>query len=435
MFFLVLFSFLSGLATILAPCVWPLLPIILSATTTGGRRKPLGIVTGISVAFLFATLGLAYLIKVIPFDPEVLRTAGVVVIGCLGLALLIPVLGRWLEGGVSRLTNFSGRFLRRSGEGFESGFVIGAALGLVWSPCAGPILGTVATLAATQAVDLAVVALAVAFVVGIAVPLYLLAFVGQRLLVGTRQLAPYTGIIQRVFGGVMLLAAGVIYTGYDKVLQTKLIETYPACGLVLNSLEGNPRVLEALRDLRTKATNSQAVGDQVESIAEPIQVPDPTNAARLPVFSHAPTLAGLSGWLNTNGRALSLEGLQGQVTLVHFWTLGCANCLRTLPTVTAWYEQYKAAGLVVLGIHTPEFAYEHDPKNVAQALRQHGITYPVAQDNDFATWQAFGNQYWPTLYLVDALGQVRYTHFGEGQYAETQSAIELLLKEAQATQQ
>lgn len=424
MLILFFFTLLAGVATIVAPCIWPLLPIILSATITGGKRKPLGIVTGISVAFLFATLALSYLIRIIPFDPETLRLVGVGVIGFFGMTLIVPSLGRWLEARVSRLMNFGGRTLHLQGDGFWSGLLVGMALGLVWSPCAGPILATVATLAATQALDWTVVLLALTFVVGVAIPLYFLALLGQRLLAGTRRLSPYTGMIQRVFGVIMLAAAIIIYTGYDKTLQTKLIETYPVCGVVLNSFETNPWVLEELKKLRFRQVDEAS--DPVKSVNH---VPQP-QAKTLPNLGPAPAFSELGPWINT--APLSLEGLRGQVVLIHFWTFGCINCIRTLPAVTKWYEQYREQGLVVVGIHTPEFAYERELKSVERAVKERGITYPVALDNQYATWNAYENQYWPAFYLIDATGKLRYTHFGEGRYETTEKAIENLIQEAQA---
>jgi thiol-disulfide isomerase/thioredoxin len=231
-------------------------------------------------------------------------------------------------------------------------------------------------------------------------------------------------MIQRVFGVIMLAAAIIIYTGYDKTLQTKLIETYPVCGVVLNSFETNPWVLEELKKLRFRQVDEAS--DPVKSVNH---VPQP-QAKTLPNLGPAPAFSELGPWINT--APLSLEGLRGQVVLIHFWTFGCINCIRTLPAVTKWYEQYREQGLVVVGIHTPEFAYERELKNVERAVKERGITYPVALDNQYATWNAYENQYWPAFYLIDATGKLRYTHFGEGRYETTEKAIENLIQEAQA---
>jgi cytochrome c biogenesis protein CcdA len=248
---LIVFAFLSGVVTIFAPCIWPILPIVLSAGATGGERKPLGIVSGLAVSFMIATLTLAFIVKVIPFDPEVLRLFAVLVIALLGLTLIIPVLGAQLEGIVSRFASFGGQYTRNSGTGFWGGFITGFALGLVWSPCAGPILATIATLAATQAVSFQVVLVTLAFVLGVSLPLFVLAVLGKKILTKTRALAPYTKRIQQSFGLIMILAAGAIYTGYDKTLQTKLLDTFPSYESFLNGLEKNDAVKQKLDELKS----------------------------------------------------------------------------------------------------------------------------------------------------------------------------------------
>lgn len=247
---LILFAFFSGIVTIFAPCIWPILPIVLSAGATGGERKPLGIVTGLAVSFMLATLALAFVVQVIPFDPEVLRLFAVFVIALLGLTLIVPALGARLEGVVSRFASLGGRFTKNSGTGFWSGFITGFALGLVWSPCAGPILATIATLAATQAVSFQVVLVTLAFVLGVSLPLFVLAVLGKRVLAKTRALAPYTKRIQQAFGLIMILAALAIYTGYDKTLQTNLLDTFPKYESFLNGLEKNATVKEKLNELK-----------------------------------------------------------------------------------------------------------------------------------------------------------------------------------------
>ncbi|MEP7162265.1 MAG: cytochrome c biogenesis protein DipZ [Candidatus Moraniibacteriota bacterium] len=420
---LLFFTFLSGVVTILAPCIWPLLPIILSASASGGHRKPLGIVTGIAVSFTFFTLSLSYILKIIPFDPDNLRLFGVVIIAFLGLVLVIPALGKRMEGLVSRLSSFGGRFLGQSGTGFGSGFITGFALGIVWSPCAGPILATVATLAATQAVNAAVVLVTVAFVAGVAVPLYVFALVGQKLLTKTRALSPYTARIQQVFGVIMILAALAIYTGYDRTLQTKLLDTFPSYGSFLNQFEKNETVKQELENLQNPKQETSLMAEAKKTLRN--------MQASLENQGPAPEFVGISTWLNTEGnRPLSLASLRGKVVLVDFWTYSCINCIRTLPYVTSWYDKYKDDGFVVVGIHTPEFEFEKKTANVENAIRQYKIHYPVAQDNDFATWRAYRNQYWPAHYLIDAEGNIRERHFGEGNYEETEKAIQSLLKEA-----
>ena len=422
---LLFFAFLSGIATILSPCIWPILPILLSAGVSGGDRKPLGIVTGLMVSFTLFTLALSYLLKVIPIDPETLRLLAVAVISFLGLVLIVPALGKYLEAFVSRLSGVGGR-LAKTGKGFKKGFVTGFALGLVWSPCAGPILATVATVAATQALSLSVVLLTVAFVLGIGVPLFILTLLGQRILTRTRALSPYTGRIQQFFGVIMILAALAIYTGYDQKLQLQFAEFCSEKGMPLlgGSFESNALVTKALEKLRNPEGDRQ--------LLVPVKnFPSGENEdlSGLPDLGEAPEFVGIMNWLNID-KPLSLEkDLRGKVVLLDFFTYSCINCIRTMPYVTSWYEKYKEEGLVVIGIHTPEFEYEKKTANVADAIERHQITYPVAQDNDYATWKAYNNRYWPAFYLIDQKGHIRYVHFGEGRYEETEQAIQDLLKE------
>ncbi|MDP2838305.1 MAG: cytochrome c biogenesis protein DipZ [Candidatus Moranbacteria bacterium] len=418
---LIAFAFLSGVVTIFAPCIWPILPIVLSAGATGGERKPLGIVSGLAVSFMLVTLALAYIIQTIPFDPEVLRFFAVGVITILGLTFLIPPLGAQLEGIVSRLASFGGRYTRNSGTGFWGGFLTGFSLGLVWSPCAGPILATIATLAATQAVSFQVVFITLAFVLGVSLPLFALAVLGKKVLTKTRILAPYIGRIQQVFGLIMILAALAIYTGYDKKLQTSLLDTFPRYEGFLNGLEKNATVKEKLDEL--KSANG-------ENTLRTVEEPKLNITSALPQLGQAPEFVGIEKWLNTDS-ALTMKDLRGKVVLIHFWTYTCINCIRTLPYVTRWYEQYKDQGLVVVGVHTPEFPYEKKTENVLGAMSKYRINYPVAQDNQYQTWQAYNNRYWPAVYLVDAEGSIRLTHFGEGNYKEIEQAIQDLLEKEQ----
>lgn len=417
---LILFAFLSGMVTIFAPCIWPILPIVLSAGATSGERKPLGIVMGLAVSFMLATLALAFVVQVIPFDPEVLRLFAVFVIALLGLTLIIPALGARLEGTVSRFASLGGRFMKNSGTGFWSGFITGFALGLVWSPCAGPILATIATLAATQAVSFQVVLITLAFVLGVSLPLFVLAVLGKRILTKTRVLAPYTKRIQQSFGLIMILAAGAIYTGYDKTLQTKLLDTFPSYESFLNGLEKNDMVKQKLDELKGVDRGSSLLKkEEAKSSMK----------SDLPQYGQAPEFVGIEKWLNTDS-PLTLDGLRGKVVLIDFWTYSCINCIRTLPYVTGWYEKYKDQGFVVIGVHTPEFAFEKKTMNVVDAMARYKISYPVAQDNNYGTWRAYGNRYWPAHYLVDTEGRIREYHFGEGNYKETEQAIQSLLEEA-----
>lgn len=424
MIVLLLFAFISGLVTILAPCIWPLLPIILSSTTTGGRAKPLGITLGIVTSFAFFTLTISYIVKIIPFDPNILRLFAVIVIGFLGFTLAVPRLSQLLEGWVSGFSGKFAGFTKTKDQGFRGGLITGLALGIVWSPCAGPILATIATLAATQSVNFATVLVTLVYVVGVGIPLFFFATLGSHFFNKSRTASKYTETIQRIFGIVMILTALAIFTNYDKVVQVKLLDFFPSYSNFLYKLENNKAVQEQLESLRGKKDMKD------ESMNKNIIMITPTLG--LGDFGRAPEFAGITKWLNLgeDKASLTMAELRGKVVLIDFWTYTCINCIRTLPFVTSWYEKYKDQGFVVVGVHTPEFEFEKNTGNVEGAIRQYKINYPVAQDNDYKTWDAFNNRFWPAKYLIDTDGTIRYTHFGEGEYDITEKNIQTLLREA-----
>lgn len=408
------FAFLSGLVTILAPCIWPLLPIILSSSIGGKTSaRPAGITLGIMMSFTFFTLTLSFLVRLFGIDPSRLRTFAIVIIAFLGLCLVIPKLSQLLEERLSRVGNKI-RVKTVAGHDFGTGLLTGLSLGILWAPCAGPILAAIAALAITGRVTFSVFLLTIAYVTGVGLPLFLFGYGGQRLLQHTRKLAAYTGKIQQGFGVLMILTAFAIYQNYDKTLQLKLANRFPTLTPSFTQLEETKAVQEQL---------TQLIG---EGAKEPYLDPSLYNE-RTP----APELSGITRWLNTD-HPLSLQELRGKVVLVDFWTYTCINCLRTLPHVTHWYNTYKDEGFVVIGVHTPEFEFEKKTENVQEAIKRAGIQYPVAQDNAFGTWTAYQNRYWPAEYLIDARGSIRRTHFGEGSYDEMEEAIKGLLKETGA---
>lgn len=418
MIILLIFAFISGLITILAPCIWPLLPIILSSSATGGKAKPFGITLGIMFSFTLFTLTLSYIVKIIPFDPNILRLFAVIVIGFLGLTLIVPRLNQIVEGFVSRLSSKFGPANKNKGDGFKGGFITGFSLGLVWSPCAGPILATIATLSATQAVNLGIVLVTIVYVTGVGIPLFIFATLGNKIFTQSRSLNKYTSQIQQVFGVVMLLTALAIFTNFDKTLQAKLLDLVPSYSNFVTQFESNKIVKNQLDKLKGNTKIDQSK----------INMPFP-QAGRLPNLGKAAEFSGIDKWLNTE-RPIKIADLKGKVILVDFWTYTCINCIRTLPHVTGWYEKYKDNGFVVIGVHTPEFEFEKKTTNVQDAMKKFKINYPVAQDNNFTTWNAYQNQYWPAEYLIDTNGNIRHTHFGEGEYDKTEMAIKELLKEA-----
>ena len=413
MILLLIFAFLAGFVTILAPCIWPLLPIILSSAVSGktGHQRPLGITLGIIVSFTVFTLFISYLVHIFHFDPNILRLLAVAIIIFLGMTMIIPFLATKFELFVSKLANTFSQNPANTDNGFLPGFIVGISLGIVWSPCAGPILAAIAALAATQQVSLWVILVTLAYVIGVGIPLFAIAYGGQRLVSKSRGLNKYTGRIQQLFGVVMILAAIAIFTNYDQTLQLQLLNKFPALGTVVNGFENSTPVINQLNLLKGK------------KVTPTIDTSGIFNANSL-----APDFVGIDKWLNTD-KPLSIADLKGKVVLVDFWTYTCINCIRTLPHVTSWYDKYKNDGFVVIGVHTPEFQFEHDTQNVLNAIKTDGIHYPVAQDNEYATWNNYNNEYWPAEYLIDANGIIRRTDFGEGNYDQMELAIQTLLKE------
>jgi len=409
---LLIFSFLAGFITILAPCIWPLLPIVFSASSGGGKRKSLGITLGVMASFMIFTLGISYIVKIFPINPNALRLLATLIIALLGLSMLIPALGAKFEVLINDLLGPLQSKFKKEGTGFGAGLVTGFSLGLVWAPCAGPILATIATLSATQSVNIKVVVITLAYVLGLGIPLYIFSSFSAGLFKKMRTVNKYTGLIQQGFGLIMIVTAVLIYTNYAQVLQARVLNLFPGYSRFLGQFENNSKLQKELDNLAGR--RAQTITDDSKNL--------------LSDGGAAPEFTGIAQWLNVPS-PLTLKDLQGKVVLVDFWTYSCINCVRTLPHLTAWYERYKNDGLVIVGVHTPEFAFERETQNVQNATKQFGITYPVAQDNDYKTWQSYQNHYWPAEYLIDTHGHIRRSHFGEGGYDHMEEAIRALLKE------
>ena len=410
---LLLFSFLAGFVTILAPCIWPVLPIELSSSIAGKKdhRRPLGITIGVILSFAIFTLFTSYIVQIFHINSNILRIVAVCIISFFGITMIFPVFATKFELFVSKYSSSFGSKNQNS-SGFIPGFITGLSLGIVWSPCAGPILATIAALAATGRVSLQIVLVTLAYTIGIGMPLFAFAYGGQQFIARAKGINKYTAKIQQLFGAVMILTALVIFTNYDQILQLQLLNAFPALGTVFNGFENNSFVTDQLNLLKGRAT--------IQS-SEPIGL--------FNTDTPAPDFVGIDRWLNTD-KPISIASLKGRVVLVDFWTYTCINCLRTLPHVTSWYEKYKKDGFIVIGVHTPEFQFEHDSLNVFNAIKMDNIYYPVAQDNEFATWNNYGNEYWPAEYLIDTNGHIRRTEFGEGKYDQMEMAIRTLLQES-----
>jgi cytochrome c biogenesis protein CcdA/thiol-disulfide isomerase/thioredoxin len=421
MILLVLFAFVAGAGTALSPCVLPVLPALLASAGSGGRRRPLGVIAGLTATFTIAIVALASLVDGVGLPGGTVRTIAVVVLLGFGVALLVPSLAARVEAPLSRLARFGPR---GRGEGFWSGVLVGAGLGFVYAPCAGPILAAVVSVSATQGASGELVAVALGYAAGSALVLLLIAYGGRRLLDRLRA-AGRGPVVQRVLGAVMVATAVAVATDVDVRFQTALADDFPE--VVVNptrALERSDAVEDRLADLRGRPRFEEAETAERAGAAG-------RRTAGLPVLGRAPDFTGNDRWFNTPANApLELGGLRGRVVLIDFWTYTCINCIRTLPYLRAWDGRYRDNGLTIVGVHTPEFAFEREADNVREAIAANRLRYPVAQDNEYATWSAWGNQYWPAKYLIDARGRVRYAHFGEGAYEETEAAIRALLAEA-----
>jgi cytochrome c biogenesis protein CcdA/thiol-disulfide isomerase/thioredoxin len=433
---LLVVAFIAGLVTAVSPCVLPILPIVLATGADGDRRRPYLVITGLIASFSFFTIASVGVIEALHLPSNVLRYAAIAVIALFGLTLLVPGLTRWFERLTARLPGVGVR-LARAGQGsgaviatsaypytdpdsvaplsttpptrrsVAAGLMTGVGLGLVWTPCAGPILGAITSLAVTAPGSTATFALVVVYAIGAGLPLLGIAM-GGRAAIARLRLRSASAWAARALGILVLATSGLMAVGADTALSADLTGALPNWTGTLQTIERSNQVRTALQEVGAQPGSSLSVAGAITA--------------------EAPEFAGITHWLNSS--PLTMAGLRGKVVLIDFWTYSCINCIRTLPYVEAWYQKYAAQGFVVVGVHSPEFAFEHDTGNVSAAIQRFGITYPVAQDNDFATWNAYANQYWPADYLIDPTGQIRSTHFGEGDHAKTESEIRALLAEA-----
>ena len=383
----------------------PVLPALFSASATGGRRRPLGIVLGLAITFTVTIVGLATVVDGVGLGDSATRDIAIVVLLVFGLAVAMPAFAARLEAPLSRLARFGPKNV---GRGFWSGVLVGAALGFVYAPCAGPILAAVVSVGAASG---RTVSVGLAYAAGSAAVLLVLALAGRALIARV----PRGPSLQRVLGGVMIVTAVLMAFQLDVRFQSAIANHLPAA--VVNptkSLEDSNAVASRLTTLRPESRFAPAANAKKRS--------------SLRDYGKAPEFTGVTNWLNS--KPLTLASLHGRVVLIDFWTYTCINCIRTLPHLTAWDRTYRKDGLTIVGVHSPEFSFEKDTSNVKRAIAQDGIEYPVAQDNDLATWGAWGNEYWPAEYLIDARGHVRHVNFGEGKYDETEQAIRSLLEEA-----
>ncbi len=421
------FALLAGAGTALSPCVLPVLPALLASGGAGGRRRPLGVVLGLSLTFAITIVGIAKVADGVGLGSDPLRAVAVIVLLGAGAILLVPRLGERVEARMSRLAAFGPR---SGGDGFRSGLLVGAALGFVYTPCAGPILAAVISVGAATGQSVAV---GIAYTLGSAAVLLALTLGGRTLFERVRA-AGRGPALQRTLGAIMVVTALIIITGEDVRFDQYIAQHIPEVNLTA-SLEKSHAVESRLHEItghKSRFTASVGTPVAVHGASQATLLKD---ARQLPKIATAPEFKETEDWFNTgvgghSNQPLTLAGLRGRVVLVDFWTYTCINCIRTLPYLKAWNAAYHNEGLTIVGVETPEFSFEHDASNVASAISTFGIKYPVVQDNEYGTWDAYNNEYWPADYLIDAHGDVRYVSFGEGDYDKTESAIRALLAEA-----
>lgn len=400
MILLIVFAFLAGLVTILSPCILSIAPILLATGTDQSRYKPLGVITGLIISFSFFTLALAAIVQATGISPDIFRYIALSIIILFGLTMIVPA----FEHAFSRLTAQIAQIGSAVQEHshyikteFISGLILGIALGLLWTPCAGPILATITAIAATGGITLTTIFITLAYSTGAAIPMLLICFGSTKIINSTTKFAPYAHTIRQIFGVITIVSAFAIMFHVDIIIQEKIAHLFPTI-----AVEDSALLHKELKMLYKK--------DSSEPIKETM---------------HAPEFVGISYWLNS--KPLTIAELKGKVVLIDFWTYTCINCIRTLPHVTQWYNDYKNKGLEIVGVHTPEFAFEKNKAHVENAIKRFKITYPVALDNDYQTWRAYDNHYWPAHYLIDQNGIIVKTHFGEGNYTEMENAIRTLL--------
>jgi cytochrome c biogenesis protein CcdA/thiol-disulfide isomerase/thioredoxin len=364
---LLLIAFGAGLITAFSPCILPVLPIVLAGGGSGGpKRKPYAIVAGLVASFTAFTLAASSLLSALHLAQDTLNRIAIALLLVLAATLVVPQLGLWLERPFAFLS-------RRRGGDLGGGFLLGVTLGLVFVPCAGPVLGAVTSAAGSHRVGVHIVFVTLAYALGAAIPMLLVARGGRRI---TSLFRAQQQRIRIGMGVLMAVGAVAIYKGWETSLQTRFGDYTTQ---VQSWIEGNGYAKRQLAKLRGAG-------------GTPLAAAKPAGAA-LPDFGAAPDFLGISDWLNS--RPLSVTDLRGKVVLVDFWTYSCINCLRTLPHLRAWYAAYHKYGLEIVGVHTPEFAFEHVLANVRKATRELSVTWPVALDNNYATWNAYSNQYWP----------------------------------------
>ncbi|WP_158817585.1 cytochrome c biogenesis protein DipZ [Methylocapsa sp. S129] len=444
-------SYLGGVLTIVSPCILPVLPFVFARADQPFVKSGLPLLLGMAITFAgvatLAAVGGGWAVQANQYG----RFAAIVLLALFGVTLLFPELADRLT---RPLVALGGRLSQkaddpnRSGSSFGPSFLLGIATGLLWAPCAGPILGLVLTGAALQGANVQTSLLLLAYAAGAATSLALALLIGGRVFKAMKQSLGAGEWIRRGLGAAVLCGVVAIALGLDTGLLTRvslastasveqtLIDKVPAEHASDQPqpsviMKGDSGAMMSASNAANGAPAMMSGSDAMKGGPAMMMMKAKPAADALPVEGPAPSLAGAVEWLNSP--PLSIEALRGKVVLVDFWTYSCINCLRSLPYIRAWAEKYKNQGLVVIGVHAPEFAFEKNIDNVRQATKDLKVDYPVAIDNDYAIWRAFDNQYWPAHYFIDAQGRLRHHHFGEGEYDQSEKIIQQLLAEAGAS--
>ena len=403
---LYLLAFVGGVLTIVSPCILPVLPFVFSRADQPFRRSGLPLLAGMAITFALvaavATFAGAWVVRA----NQIGRILAMVIFGVLGLALLFPSIAEYLSRPFVRL---GGRVQGQDNQAPSIGrsLLLGVSTGLLWAPCAGPNLGLILTGAAIEGASAHTALLLVAFAAGAGCSLAVALLAGNRVFALMKRSLGAEEWIRRGLGVAVLVGVIAIASGWDTGILRRVS---------LASTAGvEQRLVDRFRPVAYARANAKA---------------EPAGEVQLSNDGPMPSLDGAVAWLNS--APLTRENLKGKVVLIDFWTYSCINCLRAIPYVEAWSEKYKNDGLVVIGVHTPEFAFEKDQANVSKAVQDLKITYPVAIDSNYAIWKAFNNEYWPAHYFIDAQGTIRYHHFGEGEYDKSEQVIQQLLKEKNA---
>ncbi|RNE63616.1 cytochrome c biogenesis protein DipZ [Cryobacterium tepidiphilum] len=417
---LALIGFIGGLITGISPCILPVLPVIFFSGGVQGARsqdglpgvsrwRPYLVILGLITSFSLVTLVGSVLLSLLGLPQDVLRWAGIVVLILIGVGLIVPGFQHLLEKPFSRIP-------QKAVGTDRGGFPLGLALGAVYVPCAGPVLAAITVAGTTGQVGAGTIVLTLSFAIGAAVPLLVFALAGRRVAERVKSFRKRQKAI-RITGGIVMIALSVgLILDVPQLLQ-RLVPDYTS-GLQ-NQIAESSEVQDAL-------TLGGLVNDENKDLDKCTN-----HATELQRCGTAPSITGIQEWFNTPGnKPIDLASQRGKVVLVDFWAYSCINCQRSIPHVAAWYDTYKDVGLQVIGIHSPEYAFEKEPRNVKAGAKSLGIHYPVAIDNNLSTWTNYRNRYWPASYLIDAEGVVRNISFGEGDYDSTEKLIRELLKDA-----